>query len=58
MQEYTNCHRTGGKKKRTVPPVTPVTDPTLSSPETDPQGMYTGVPADPKEKPVQDADDL
>lgn len=25
---------------------------------TDPGGMYTGVPADPKEKPVQDADDL
>ncbi len=25
---------------------------------TDPNGMYTGVPADPKEKPVQDADDL
>lgn len=26
--------------------------------ETDPQGMYTGVPDDPYEKPVQDADDL
>ncbi len=26
--------------------------------ETDPQGMYTGVPKDPDEKPVQDADDL
>lgn len=25
---------------------------------TDPQGMYTGVPDDPWEKPVQDADDL
>ena len=25
---------------------------------TDPYGMYTGVPKDPKEKPVQDADDL
>lgn len=25
---------------------------------TDPQGMYTGVPEDPNEKPVQDADDL
>ncbi len=24
----------------------------------DPYGMYTGVPKDPKEKPVQDADDL
>ncbi len=25
---------------------------------TDPNGMYTGVPANPQEKPVQDADDL
>ena len=25
---------------------------------TDPNGMYTGVPRDPFEKPVQDADDL
>ncbi len=25
---------------------------------TDPQGMYTGVPADPYEEPIQDADDL
>jgi len=25
---------------------------------TDPQGSYTGVPADPAEKPIQDADDL
>lgn len=25
---------------------------------TDPQGMYTGVAADPFEEPVQDADDL
>ena len=24
----------------------------------DPYGMYTGVPINPKEKPVQDADDL
>ncbi len=30
----------------------------LGSRRTDPQGSYTGVPADPKEKPVQDADDL
>lgn len=27
-------------------------------PETDPQGSYTGVPENPEEKPVQDADDL
>ena len=26
--------------------------------ETDPQGMYTGVPENPYEVPVQDADDL
>ncbi len=25
---------------------------------TDPQGSYTGVPVDPHEQPVQDADDL
>lgn len=25
---------------------------------TDPQGMYTGVPENPWERPVQDADDL
>lgn len=30
----------------------------LCSPKTDPQGMYTGVPENPYEKPVQDADDL
>lgn len=28
------------------------------SARTDPQGSWTGVPADPEEKPVQDADDL
>ncbi len=27
-------------------------------PTTDPQGSYTGVPENPEEKPVQDADDL
>jgi hypothetical protein len=30
----------------------------LGSDTTDPQGSYTGRPADPREKPVQDADDL
>ena len=30
----------------------------LYSPKTDPQGMYTGVPRDPYDEPVQDADDL
>ncbi len=26
--------------------------------DTDPNGSYTGKPADPEEKPIQDADDL
>ncbi len=30
----------------------------MASTATDPQGMYTGVPEDPYEVPVQDADDL
>lgn len=30
----------------------------MKSARTDPQGMYTGVPENPYEKPVQDADDL
>ena len=30
----------------------------LYSPESDPQGSYTGKPEAPFEKPVQDADDL
>lgn len=30
----------------------------MKSAATDPQGMYTGVPEDPYEEPVQDADDL
>lgn len=30
----------------------------MQSALTDPQGMYTGVPVNPFEKPVQDADDL
>ena len=43
------------KKRRTVK----IPDIPLSVPsETDPLGMYTGVPADRGEKPVQDADDL
>lgn len=29
-----------------------------SLPNSDPLGSYTGVPDDPNEKPVQDADDL
>lgn len=30
----------------------------LNAKKYDPNGMYTGVPADPHEVPVQDADDL
>jgi len=30
----------------------------LQKPETDPQGSWTGVPAEPEEQPVQDVDDL
>ncbi len=30
----------------------------MAHPMTDPQGMYTGVPEDPYDVPVQDADDL
>ncbi|MDY4587409.1 MAG: hypothetical protein SPD47_03065 [Oscillospiraceae bacterium] len=45
MQDNTN------KKKR------PVTAP-MTSPKTDPQGMYTGVPRNPYDAPIQDADDL
>ena len=30
----------------------------MQQPDTDPLGMWTGVPADPDEVPVQDADDL
>ncbi len=30
----------------------------LADPATDPNGSYTGQPRDPKEVPVQDADDL
>lgn len=30
----------------------------MASLDTDPQGMYTGVPENPYEQPVQDADDL
>lgn len=38
------------KKIRIVSPMGPS--------KTDPLGMYTGVPADRRERPVQDADDL
>lgn len=42
-----------GRKKKKVTPLAP------SGPsKTDPLGMYTGVPLDEDERPVQDADDL
>ena len=50
------------KEKRFIPPSDPMmkamalTD--CKSSKTDPQGSWTGVPVDPYEKPVQDADDL
>jgi len=40
------------KKKPKRPPEYPAQS------KTDPQGSYTGVSRDPREKPVQDADDL
>ncbi len=51
------------KKDLVLPPVPPLGMPIapLGSDipvTTDPQGSYTGVPADPTEVPVQDADDL
>lgn len=36
----------------------PVKEDSFYRPMTDPQGSYTGVPEEPGEKPVQDADDL
>ncbi len=70
MQENTNCHRTGGgngengEKCRKCgngkdkPKPGKVKDVSLFSPKTDPQGMYTGVPKNPYDEPIQDADDL
>ena len=52
MQEFTGCHKTGKPKPSEVK------DDSLVSPTTDPQGMYTGVPKELYEKPIQDADDL
>ncbi len=57
MQEYQNCHRTTPPGKDKPKPYTVKKD-SLVSPETDPQGMYTGVPKELYEKPIQDADDL
>lgn len=58
MQDNTNCHRTGGGNGKDKPKPFKVRETSLFSPETDPQGMYTGVPDNPFDEPVQDADDL
>ena len=47
------------EKKRDKRPMEKAMDLTAwQSAKTDPQGSYTGTPADPYEVPVQDADDL
>ena len=46
-----------GKKTDPMKKAMSVADTNIPS-VTDPSGMYTGVPSDPNEKPVQDADDL
>lgn len=47
------------QQKRRSRPMEKAMDLTLwQSAKTDPQGSWTGTPADPWEEPVQDADDL
>ncbi len=47
------------KRKKSHDPMEKAMDLTIwQSAKTDPQGSYTGTPADPYEVPVQDADDL
>ena len=47
------------KRKKSGDPMAKAMDLTIwQSAKTDPQGSYTGTPADPYEVPVQDADDL
>lgn len=48
-------------KKQSVPDAEKKSIVNMKEPDgiiTDPQGSYTGVPTDPYDKPVQDADDL
>ena len=46
-------------RKKAGDPMAKAMDLTIwQSAKTDPQGSYTGTPADPYEVPVQDADDL
>ena len=47
------------KRKKSGDPMAKAKDLTIwQSAKTDPQGSWTGAPADPDETPVQDADDL
>ena len=49
----------GKKQKKSGEPMEKAMDMSVwQSAKTDPQGSYTGTPADPYEVPVQDADDL
>ena len=49
----------GKKRKKSGEPMEKAMDLSIwQSAKTDPQGSYTGTPADPYEVPVQDADDL
>ncbi len=56
-REKANLKKIFGKKTDPMQKALEIAE-TAKHPLTDPYGMYTGVPADPKEKPVQDADDL
>ena len=47
-----------GKKKSNKPMDKAMDLTIVQSAKTDPQGSWTGTPADPYEVPVQDADDL
>lgn len=49
----------GKKRKKSGDPMEKAMEMTIvQSAKTDPQGSWTGTPADPYELPVQDADDL
>ena len=50
MQEKNTKRQSSKKERTTIENVVRI--------ETDPLGMYTGVPKDPADVPVQDADDL
>lgn len=53
------CHKTRKPSDHEERPMDKAMDMTIwQHAKTDPQGSYTGTPADPYEVPVQDADDL